>query len=752
MNYYHYHIHIKGLVQGIGFRPFIYRIATETALCGSVYNSNDGVHITYQTSENNHRTFLRRIRKEAPEAAVIEQISVRREPAHQHITGPFRIGQSRRQTQTATRLSPDIAICRQCLADRKKQPQRKDYPFTNCTCCGPRYTIVERMPYDRPFTAMKSFKLCDKCKAEYENPTDRRFHAQPIACNQCGPHYTGLFAGKTLRNYPDIITETVRTLAAGGIIALKGLGGYVLICHADNDTAIEKLRNLKGRYGKPLAVMYASSNTARNDVWINPQEEKELTSWQRPIVLLKTKKAENPLLNNGYTTIGVILPYMAIHYDLFEHPDAPKRIVFTSCNISSQPIVTDDREASDLWSRAVDGIISYNREITNRIDDSVLRFICKTPLLLRRARGYVPEPIKIGSRCDGILACGAQQISQFAIGINREALLSPYIGSLDYYPNRTLYLDTFKHFCQMFNFTPQTIIADLHPQYYTRNLHFPRTTTLLMQHHHAHAVSCMVENHLNKEVLALCLDGTGYGDDGRIWGGVLMKCDRRSYHALQHLPFIDTPDGNTMARQTWRSAAAWIKRSRSTPPSPWAKRIGNEKIGIYSEILHKTQTVKWSSTGRLFDAVASISGITDENRYSGEAPQQLEHAACKGHIRPIALPGNWEAAWDSLFRNLCRMATENTPASDIAATFHFHFAGIWTRTIIPFSRQLGIKEIMLTGGCMQNKLLTELLYQKLSDAGLTVCLHSNIPCNDAGIAIGQIAYGASLKRNNNKHA
>lgn len=753
MNYYwyyhinfHYHVHITGLVQGIGFRPFIYRLATEMSLCGNVSNSSDGVHIVYQTTENNHRAFLQRIRLEAPQAAVIEGITVKRQGAKKYFVTSFSIGESWFLPETTTRLCPDIAICENCLTDRESQPCRINYPFTNCINCGPRYTIVERLPYDRYNTAMQQFVMCDMCQLEYTNPTDRRFHAQPIACNQCGPHYTGRFANEIASSYPDMITRTVRTLASGGIIAMKGMGGYVLMCNADNATALSRLRTIKGRYGKPLAVMYASVEAARNDVWIDRQEEDALTSWRRPIVLLKTKMNESILLNNGYRTLGVILPYMAIHYDLLSHAEAPKRIVFTSCNISSQPIVSDDLEASEQWGKSVDGFISYNREIVNWIDDSVVRVVCGKPLLLRRARGYVPEPIKTGAGSEGILACGAQEIGQFAIGKDKEALLSPYIGSLDFYPNRLLYHDTYKRFCNLFNFKLQTIVADLHPQYYTRSLHFPETEMLLMQHHHAHAVSCMVENRLHNETLALCLDGTGYGDDGRIWGGVLMRCDRRSYHVLKHLPFIGIPDGNATARQTWRCAAAWIKRSRCTPPASWSLRIGRERLDAYNKILCNTQAIECSSTGRLFDAIASIIGIADENKYSGEAPQRLEHAAMDGHILRLALPNDWETAWDSLFRSVCRLVTENTPTSDIAVTFHHYFADIWAKTIIPLSKQLGIHEILLSGGCMQNKLLTELLYQKLTKAKLTVYRHGSIPCNDAGIAIGQLAHAAMLKQ------
>lgn len=746
MIYFYFHVHITGLVQGVGFRSFIYRLATEMSLCGNVSSSSDGVHIIYQTTVDVHIAFIRRIRLEAPPAAVIENITFRRRSAEKYFVTSFSIGESYHLPTPNTRLCPDIAICENCLYERKSEPTHMGYPFSDCMDCGPRYTIVERLSYDRQNTAVQQLGMCAICLSECSHSADRRFHAQQTAYEQCRPHYTGQFATETVRNYPEMVTRTVRILASGGIMAIKGMGGYVLTCNADNAAALNKLRNAKGNYGKPLAVMYASVEVARNDVWIDSREEAELTSWRRPIVLLKTKMNESTLLNNGYRTLGVILPYMGIHYDILAHKEAPKRIVFTSCNTACQPIVSDDLEASNHWEKSVDGLISYDQKIVNRIDDSVVRIVSGKPLLLRRARGYVPEPIRIEEGCEGILACGAQEIGQFAIGRDREALLSPYIGSLDFYPNRRLYHDTFSRFCNLFNFKLQTIVADLNPQYYTHNLHFPQTEMLFMQHHHAHAVSCMVEKELYKETLALCLDGAGYGDDGRLWGGVLMRCDRRSYHILKHLPFIGIPDGDATARQTWRYAAAWIKRSRCTPPASWSIRIDRERLDDCNKTECGAQDIECSSAGRLFDAIASITGIADENRYSGEAPQLIEHAAMGGRVLRLPLPDDWETAWDSLFRAICRLVAKNTPTSDIAATFHHCFADIWAKTIIPLSKQLGIHEILLSGGCMQNKLLTELLYQKLSSAGLTVYRHSKIPCNDAGIAIGQMAHAAMLKQ------
>ncbi len=745
MKIYRYHIHINGLVQGVGFRPFVYRIATELKLRGSVANNNDGVHIICHTSPSILQQLLHRIGNEAPAAASIESMHIQEEASTQEtIPTGFSIANSSHEGHTTTRISPDIAICPQCLADRQKQPHRMTYPFTNCTNCGPRYTIIGQLPYDRPQTAMQPFAMCPTCRREYENPLDRRFHAQPIACNNCGPHYTARFGTTLIDDYTQLLQHTIETLSAGGVVALKGLGGYNLLCDAENERAVKRIRELKGRYSKPLAVMHPSIAAARCDTVINSQEEKMLSSWHRPIVLLKSRNNNTPWLNNGYRSLGVLLPYMAIHYDLFSSYKNLNKIVFTSCNATHTPIITDDAEAYQFCGKKVDGFISYNRDILNRIDDSVVHITHGKSLILRHSRGFTPEPTRIDTPCEGIWACGAQEIAQFAIGKGDSAILSPYIGALSYHENRINYHVTYQHYSRLFDFSPRLRVADLHPQYYTHHLPDDATPTLFMQHHHAHAVSGMAEHKLHHDVLALCIDGTGYGDDGRIWGGVLMRCNRTTYHVLRHLPFIATPNGDTTASRCWQSAAAWMNRYNITPPHAWVERIGERQIELYNRLSAGSNCIEWSSTGRLFDAVASITGITDTNRYSGEAPQLLEQAAHQARPTLLSLPELWSDKWTFLLQYICDSVTKRGSVATISATFHHAFATIWAEEIIAHAEAENLQEIILTGGAMQNKLLTHLLYKKLSDARLSVYLHSSVPCNDAGIAIGQLAYGAAM--------
>lgn len=446
-----YHIHVRGLVQGVGFRPCVYRLATEMGLRGYVDNSNDGVLIVLQSTCIQKEKFLKALIKSAPAVASIEHIETVQHRVSKEYEG-FYIAPSRSSGDEITRISPDIAICSDCLKDRKHQLHRMGYPFINCTHCGPRFSIIEKLPYDRAVTTMSSFGMCDTCREEYADVNDRRFHAQPIACNECGPHYALRDSeGNEDTVYIRIVSRISDVLSNGGVVALKSLGGYNLICDADNEQAVARIRELKGRYAKPLAVMYRDEREVMVDLNLSDEERKALNSWRRPIVLAEEKVHNAPWLNEGYRSLGVLLPYMAIHYDLFAEAPELRRIVVTSGNMGGRPIVIADEEAHDLFDSKVDSVVSYNRDIYNRVDDSVVQEYDGVCRPIRRSRGYTPEPLRNVQATEGILAVGAEQVSCFAIGKKEDILLGQYIGELSCRENLSFLKNRFLIFLECFD-------------------------------------------------------------------------------------------------------------------------------------------------------------------------------------------------------------------------------------------------------------------------------------------------------------
>ena len=747
-----YHIHIKGLVQGVGFRPSVYRLATEMGLRGYVDNSNDGVLVVLQATHAQKERFLRALDTSAPAVSSIEEIEVSRHKAVERYAG-FDIAPSRSSGEEITRVSPDIAICPDCLRDRKQQLHRINYPFINCTHCGPRFSIIKELPYDRGVTTMNGFEMCDRCRAEYSDVHDRRFHAQPIACNECGPHYTLRDSeGREEGTYASIVARVVQTLVAGGVVALKGMGGYNLLCDADNEQAVNRLRQIKGRYAKPLAVMYCDEEAVAADLALSDEELRALTSWRRPIVLAQEKEHRAPWLNKGYKSLGVLLPYMAIHYDLFAAAPALRRLVVTSGNASGTPIVIADGEAHDLFDKQVDLVVSYNREIYNRVDDSV---VCEYDGLcrpVRRARGYTPEPLHNVQPTEGILAVGAEQVSCFAIGKKEDILLGQYIGELSCRENLGFFEEAVSHFSRMFRFEPRCVVCDLHPDYYAtvwgeqyaaeRNIPVYR-----VQHHHAHAVAVMAEYGLSGEVLALCLDGTGYGDDCTIWGGELLRCSRSEYSRLAHQPYLPMPGGDVAAREPWRMAVALLYSlyGEDMPlPSDFVKRIGADRIRLVSRMIaSRVNTPLSSGAGRLFDAVASLLGVADFNRYQAEAPQKLEQLADNAVSKIYYFDKEAPLDFSWLVVAILSDLQKGVPRSEIAMAFHRTYAAMWCVALAKQAIRQKLSRVVLCGGVLQNRLLTDLLMSMLRRLGLQPYLPAVVPCNDAAIAVGQMAVAAA---------
>lgn len=753
-----YDIDIKGLVQGVGFRPYVYRLAKELNLTGFVDNRTSGVRIEIKASDDQKEEFLRRLKAEKPDVAVIHNIHIsEKENNTQYST--FFIAPSKDNPGGITRVSPDIAVCKDCLKDLSRQPHRLDYPFINCTHCGPRFSIVESIPYDRPATTMRSFRMCEQCKTEYENPEDRRFHAQPVACNHCGPSYRALINDKWTTNYTEILEAASLCLKDGGILALKGVGGFNWITAATNDESIYQLRKLKHRYAKPFALMCRDVEWIQEHLNMSAAEKQELESWRRAIVVLNEKEKISFQINGYLQTLGVMLPYQPIHYDLFRLTGIPA-FIFTSANRPGEPMLTENEKAQEYLISCSDLYIEHNRPIHNRADDSVIRIINNRTQILRRARGYTPEPIIHDESVEGGLAFGAEMTSVFALGKGNDILLSQYIGNLNDFEACEAYKETMSRFSHLFRSKPSWFVADLHPEYYStryaeeesQNLKLP---LYKVQHHHAHAVSVMVEHQLNNEYLALCLDGTGLGDDGQSWGGELLRCSRTGYKRIFHLPYVPLPGGDKASRECWRMAISYLHTFYPETwihlPDAFIKRIGEEKIKSLIRLIESPLSGHLtSSMGRLFDAVCSLTGICDNNTYQAEAAMMLEHLASQSETREhYEVDKKNKRNLKFLFDGILNDLENEISKADIARKFHNTLVIFLTEEIFEATQNEKLSEVILSGGVFQNKLLSELLITSLENRKLKVYYPTQVPCNDGGIAVGQLAIVSAYRKMNN---
>ena len=743
---------IYGLVQGVGFRPFIYRIANEMEIKGEVDNRNNGVCIRAILTPQQQDTFISRINREHPPVACIHRIEISKEKGDASIYPDFRITPSRSESDEITQVAPDIAVCPECMSDRKTQPHRIHYPFINCTHCGPRFSIIRDLPYDRNRTTMTDFAMCPDCRKEYTDVSDRRFHAQPVACNHCGPSYYALYNNVYITDYPRLLSLTARLIAEGEVIAAKGIGGYHLICDATNEVAVSRLRQIKMRDNKPFAVMFRDMEHLKEYARVNSTEEESLLSWRRPIVLLKQRRLLASCINPDMRTLGCMLPYMPIHSDWFEQTDTPA-LVMTSGNLSELPIAITPEEAEKELSGKVALLLHHNREIHNRVDDSVLQVCGNQPCLIRRSRGYVPEPFFADIPVEGILAFGAEKVNTFALGKGDTVLQSQYIGDLKNWETFGFYTESLNRFRHLFRFTPKQLVCDLHPDYlssrkaerWAAEMNLP---LLKVQHHHAHAAACMLEYGLHEPVLAWVLDGTGLGDDGKVWGGELFLCDRRSYRRLLHFEYIPLPGGDKASVEPWRMAVAclWHYYGKHIPfPAGFIERIGKQKIEMLLAMMEKgINTPYTSSAGRLFDAVASLLGICDISTHQAEAPVRLEQTASGELSRhyPVRIENGYisfRPAFDAMLEEL----VEGIPVARISASFHNTIASALVECIRQQKEQTGISTVVLSGGCFQNKRLSEQLQQLVAKERITCYLPGRIPCNDGGISAGQLAVAAS---------
>jgi len=662
----------------------------------------------------------------------------------------FIILTSQDNSDETSEISPDIAVCPECLADMKMQPNRINYPFINCTHCGPRFTIIKDFPYDRKKTTMASFNLCDECREEYENIMDRRFHAQPVACKQCGPVYTLHTRDKVIHDFMEILDHTISMIKDGGILAVKGTGGFHLMCDAKNEVAVSRLRKSKKREGKPFAVMYRDVESVKEFLPVSEAEEKALVSWRRPIVILNAVSQPAFSISSGLNTMGVFLPYMPWHYLFFEKSGLPA-IVLTSGNLAGEPIIIDNMKALELMQGIADGVLTYNRDIYNRTDDSVVRIMNGHERVIRRSRGFVPAAVKVHLDVSGILATGAELSNSFCLGKGNRAYLSQYIGDIKNKETMNFFEDTVARFLKLFRIQPELVAADLHPDYlstrYARSLGIE---LIQVQHHHAHIASCMAENRLDEPVIGLAFDGTGYGDDGNTWGSEFLVCDYKDYTRRNHFAYMPMPGGDRAAEEPWRMGLSLLYQAFGDHlfdmDIPLLHSVNLKKAKLITEAISKNINAPLSSgTGRLFDAVASITGICINSLFHAEAPMKLESAIWSDIQDYYDVNISDGISFLPAIRQICADLSHGVSTGIISARFHNTVVEATFQEVKKISRETGINKIVLSGGTFQNKYLFESLETRLRKNNFVTFSHEKIPCNDGGLSLGQLVVAAAKR-------
>ncbi|MEN8224234.1 MAG: carbamoyltransferase HypF [Bacteroidota bacterium] len=741
-------IHIKGLVQGVGFRPFIYRIAHRHELCGWVENNNEGVNIFVQGEIGSLNTFIDTIEQEAPTASQISSIhSTAVKPQSFNV---FTIKKSEDHSDEVTEVSPDIAVCDACLEDMKTQGHRIDYPFINCTNCGPRFSIIRELPYDRPMTTMEPFPMCEHCLEEYHDVLDRRFHAQPVACNNCGPEYSILTKDEEISDFMLVLKQTAGMIDEGKIVAMKGLGGFHLACNARHEEAVNLLRERKNRDGKPFAVMFKDVAAAKKYAQITSAEEEAIISWQRPIVLMKSKKKLAAGVSVGFDTIGGMLPYLPFHYLLFKHLRQDV-IVLTSGNISDEPIIIDNDEAIRKLLPIADAVLLNNRDIHNRTDDSVIRLINNKPRMIRRSRSWVPRPVDLKLDTDGIFACGAELVNCFCLGKGKQAILSQHIGDLKNAETLEFFTESAERFKKLFRMEPGLIVHDLHPDYLsTRYALESGLKTMGVQHHHAHIASCMAEHGLDEAVIGISFDGVGLGTDNHIWGGEFLLTELHDFERKTYLDYTAMPGGDMATKEPWRMALSHLIKTYGDDYKkldlPFLKEIPDEKINIVEQALKlDINCPLTSSAGRLFDAVAALTGLCNVASFHAEAPMRLEGAIDPGEEG--SYPFEISASIDTrqIIKGVCDDIKSGVTASLIATKFHNSVINIIFAAVEKIAVGSGVRKVVMSGGSFQNKYILEAAEKGLIERGFKVFSPINIPANDGGIALGQLAIAAARR-------
>lgn len=743
---------IKGIVQGVGFRPFVYRIAKKYKLKGFVNNTTRGVEIFIESNNENLDSFLSELIKNYPPAAEIKSIEIQELGLYEHDKlEDFQIRESIDYRDYITYISPDISVCEECLKDMKIQEHRLNYPLVNCTNCGPRFSIIYDLPYDRNNTSMNEFEMCGTCKEEYNNPLDRRFHAQPVSCRNCGPKYYMIYKNKKIENLAEILSLTKELILDDKLIAIKGIGGFHILCNPFSYEAVEKLRITKKRSNKPFALMFRNIEKLKSYVTLNDKEINSLLSWRKPILILNVSEKKFPEnIAPGLNTIGAFLPYMPFHYLIFDKI-ALDAVILTSCNISEEPIIKDEEIVTDMLKDLVDAIVYYNRKIVNRVDDSVVRIINDRLFIIRRSRGYTPEPIDLKWKAEGIIGTGAELSGSFCIGKENQAILSQYIGDLKNFETYCFYEEAYERFSKMFRFKPVLAVHDLHPDYlstiFAKKL---GVKTISIQHHYAHALACMIENNLDKKVLAVIFDGTGMGLDGKIWGSEFMIVDYESFERFLHFDYIELPGGDKAIEEPWRIAFSYLYRIYGRDLIEkynfLFKNIDNNILQFISEMIEKNINCPLScGAGRLFDAISALLGLCRFSTYHAEAPSLLESILLENiNDRYEVQFQNNTIYFNEMFEQVFDDILNNVSKSIIATKFHNTIIYVIFKGLLKMRNETNINDVVISGGVFQNKYLTSRLINLLENNKFKVYTNKNIPCNDSGIALGQLAYGSYI--------
>ncbi len=748
-------IFARGIVQGVGFRPFVYNLAVNHNLTGWVRNTSGGVEIELNGSPTAIQAFIDTLQHNPPPLARIDELRV--EPCSPNSYTQFDIFSSQPQEGDFLPVSPDVALCPDCRRELLDPTDRRfRYPFINCTHCGPRFTIIQDIPYDRPKTTMAGYKMCPQCSVEYHNPLDRRFHAQPTACPVCGPQISFVSKGQ-LQAQGEAALQTARAwLQDGKILAVKGLGGYHLACDAANRRAVTELRNRKKRSDKPFALMALDLQAVHRHCVVSEEEAELLQSRAAPIVLLQKRPESNIAADVApyQNTLGVMLAYTPLHVLLLESaPDFPDMLVMTSGNLSEEPIAYEDDDAQTRLAPLTDGFLLHDRPIHMRVDDSVARVIAGAPYLLRRSRGYAPDSIGLHTPVPPILAAGAELKNTFCLTRDRYAFLSHHIGDLENFETLRSFEEGIAHFERLFRIQPQAIACDLHPDYLATRYAQRRAAgqglpLIAVQHHHAHLAACLADNEWSapEPVIGLSFDGTGLGTDGAVWGGEVLLGGYASFERIAHLRYAPLPGGDLAVRRPARMALAhlWQAGLDWEPDLPPVQSLCyEERTALRGQLLHHLNAPSTSSMGRLFDAAAALVGGRQTATYEGQAAIDFEAAA------DLDEPGAYEFAvtgenldpapvWEALMADW----RAGVPLAVLSARFHNSVVNLSTACCSAIRRSHGVHTVALSGGVWQNKYLLERTLRGLEKEGFTVLIHRRVPANDGGLALGQALIAA----------
>ncbi len=745
-------VQVKGTVQGVGFRPFVYSLAQRLDLLGWVRNTSDGVDIEVDGEAAALQQMLEALRLEAPPLAHIDSINVSDRRPNGFTS--FEIRNSKAVQGAFQPISADLSICPDCLRelfDRGSRYYR--YPFVNCTHCGPRFTIIRDLPYDRPLTTMAGFEMCPDCSAEYTDPSNRRYHAQPVSCPNCGPHIWLAQDGKTIEGQEKALAQVRQLVAGGEVVAVKGLGGFHLACDAGNPEAVAKLRQRKTRPDKPLALMMPDVEAVRRQCEVTEAELAELQSNRRPILLLRKRSnstiAESVAPGQGY--LGVMLPYTPLHYLLLERgAGIPEAWVMTSGNRSEEPILTDNAAAQEKLGGIAAAFLLHDRPIQARMDDSVMRMEPSTGALspIRRSRGYAPAPIRLPWSARPTLATGAELKNTFCLAREGYAFVGQYIGDLQNYETLEAYQAAIKHQEALFRIQPQAIAYDLHPDYLSTRYALERAERegipgVAVQHHHAHIAACMAEHALaaDTRVIGFAFDGTGYGTDGAVWGGEVLAVGYRDFQRVFHLQYVPLPGGDLAVKEPWRMAFSWLNQVGYD----WEGAFCESEHAQAHEVLQRqlesgVNAPPTSSVGRLFDAVAALVGLRGQVSYEGQAAIELENCVSGGEQEAYAFEiGDRVFYAESVIRAILADLKAGVGTGRIAARFHNGLADVVLQLAENIRSSQGLDVVALSGGVWQNMTLLSAASARLEAAGFSVLTHHQVPANDGGISLGQAA-------------